>query len=183
MNHPRMSTSRLQFRIVELSDIEPIHTLHSIKAVDQYNTLGIPTNIEVTQTVLNRWLEAIQLRKEYVFVIESSIDKSFVGLIAIRIGNPKYKIGEVWYKILPEFWGVGYVTEALRELLNFGFTTLNLHRIEAGCAVGNIGSIRVLEKVGMTKEGHKRKVLPLKTGWSDNYEYAILEEDWEKLLG
>jgi RimJ/RimL family protein N-acetyltransferase len=35
----------------------------------------------------------------------------------------------------------------------------------------------VMEKVGMTKEGHKRKILPLKSGWSDSFEYAILEND------
>lgn len=62
-------------------------------------------------------------------------------------------------------------------MLEFGFTELNLHRIEAGCAVENTGSIRVLEKVGMIREGRKRKVLPLKNGWSDNFHYAILSSD------
>jgi RimJ/RimL family protein N-acetyltransferase len=68
----------------------------------------------------------------------------------------------------------------LRRLINFGFNDLKLHRIEAGCAVENIGSLKVLEKVGIQREGHKRKVLPLKNGWSDNYEYAILETDERK---
>jgi RimJ/RimL family protein N-acetyltransferase len=61
--------------------------------------------------------------------------------------------------------------------MNFGFKTLKLHRIEAGCAVDNIGSIKVLEKAGMTKEGRRREILPLKSGWSDNFEYAIVETD------
>jgi RimJ/RimL family protein N-acetyltransferase len=51
--------------------------------------------------------------------------------------------------------------------------------MEAGCAADNIGSIRTLEKVGMVKEGRKRKVLPLKSGWSDTFEYAILESDFK----
>jgi len=54
--------------------------------------------------------------------------------------------------------------------LDFGFNTLKLHRIEAGCAVNNLGSIKVLEKVGMLYEGRERKTLPLKSGWSDNFE-------------
>jgi ribosomal-protein-alanine N-acetyltransferase len=62
-------------------------------------------------------------------------------------------------------------------MINFGFETLQLHRIGAGCAVKNSGSIRVLEKAGMIREGRCRKVVPLKTGWSDNFEYAILEND------
>lgn len=35
-----------------------------------------------------------------------------------------------------------------------------------------------MEKSGMIREAHRRKLLPLKSGWSDNYEYAILEEDY-----
>ncbi|MBQ4821600.1 GNAT family N-acetyltransferase [Aquimarina sp. MMG016] len=171
-------TDRLQLRVIKEEDLKKIHELHSIPEVDKYNALGIPTNIQVTEFVVDEWLESIRLRREYVYAIEK--DSSFIGLIAIRIGNSKYKIATVWYKINPEFWGKGYATEALMGILNFGFEELNLHRIEAGCAVNNLGSIRVLEKVGMIREGNKRKVLPLKSGWSDNYEYAILDEDWYK---
>jgi [ribosomal protein S5]-alanine N-acetyltransferase len=56
--------------------------------------------------------------------------------------------------------------------------SLRLHRIEAGCAVENIPSIKVLEKAGMTREGLKRKKLPIRGEWKDNYFYAILEEDF-----
>lgn len=64
--------------------------------------------------------------------------------------------------------------------MDFGFNDLKLHRIEAGCAVENIASSKVLEKVGMTKEGMKRKKLPIRGEWKDNYLYAILEEDFLK---
>ena len=97
--------------------------------------------------------------------------------MAIKLSPPKYQSAEVWYKLHPESWNQGYATEALRRLIEVGFNDLNLHRIEAGCAVDNIGSIRVLEKVGMTREGRMRQVLPLKTGWSDNFHYAILSSD------
>ncbi len=69
-------------------------------------------------------------------------------------------------------------TEALERIIQFGFEDLKLHRIEAGCAVNNIASYKVMEKCGMIREAHRRKLLPLKSGWSDNYEYAILEEDY-----
>ncbi|MNL40929.1 Acetyltransferase (GNAT) family protein [compost metagenome] len=77
----------------------------------------------------------------------------------------------------PRFWNKGYATESLKRIIAFGFDDLNLHRIEAGCAVANTGSIHVLEKVGMLREAHTRKLLPLKSGWSDNYGYAILSTD------
>ena len=89
-----------------------------------------------------------------------------------------YRIAEVWYKILPNFWGQGLATEALAELLKFGFLDLGLHRIEAGCAIENVASFKVLGKVGMIREGQKRRVLPLKGQWSDNYIYGILDTDF-----
>jgi ribosomal-protein-alanine N-acetyltransferase len=52
--------------------------------------------------------------------------------------------------------------------------------MEAGCAVDNKGSFTVLEKAGMVREGRLRQVLPLKSGWSDNFEYSILESDDRK---
>lgn len=175
-----LDSKRLRLRLVNLSDLSSIHKLLSIPAVDRYNAMGIPTNKEVTAVYLNEWIDDCLMRKEFVFSISELNTNDFIGLISLRIGNPKYLIAAVWYKLLPEFWSKGYATEALKSILNFGFEEIGLHRIEAGCAIDNIGSIRVLEKSGLRREGHKRKVLPLKTGWSDNYEYAILEEDWER---
>ena len=86
----------------------------------------------------------------------------------------------MYYNLLPEYWGKGYATEAVRAVLKFGFTVLKLHRMEAGCAVGNIASIRVLKKVGMQMEAQRRKVLPLQQGWTDNYEFAILDTDFDQ---
>jgi [ribosomal protein S5]-alanine N-acetyltransferase len=97
-----------------------------------------------------------------------------------NLGVPNYQSGEVWYKLHKDFWGKGYATEAVTRILKFCFIDLNLHRIEAGCAVENVGSIRVLEKAGMTREGRKRKNLPIRGEWKDNYFYAILEEDFRQ---
>ena len=95
------------------------------------------------------------------------------------LGKTNFKIAEVWYKIHTSYWRQGYTTEALTELLKYGFSRLELHRIEAGCATENIASIKVLEKVGMTREGRKRKVLPVRGEWVDNYFYSILETEFD----
>ena len=65
-------------------------------------------------------------------------------------------------------------------MLQFGFFELQLHRIEAGCAVENVASIKVLEHVGMIREGRKRQILPIRGEWIDNYFYAMLETADEK---
>ena len=70
-----------------------------------------------------------------------------------------------------------FITLAAIAALSLAAACSEQAQDEAGTAVENIGSIRVLEKAGMTREGQKRKVLPLKKGWSDNYIYAILEDD------
>ena len=62
--------------------------------------------------------------------------------------------------------------------MNFCFSELKLHRVEAGCATANIASIKVLKKCGMIKEAQRRKLLPIRGEWFDNFEYAILEEDF-----
>ena len=172
-----LKSRRLLFSPVSLDDLEIIHELHALPETDEFNTLGIPENMEETKAVIAEWIHNTNKNKGYTFKIELSGSKDFIGLISLILGKPKFKSAEVWYKLHPDFWNQGYATEALNKILDFGFDQLKLHRIEAGCAIDNIGSIRVLEKVGMIREGRKRKVLPLKTGWSDNFHYAILSTD------
>ncbi|MGE7623855.1 GNAT family N-acetyltransferase [Viridibacillus sp. NPDC096237] len=63
-------------------------------------------------------------------------------------------------------------------LIEFGFGTLNLHRIFATCDPRNVGSSKVLKKIGMTKEGRIREDLLLKDGWRDSLLYSIIEHEW-----
>jgi RimJ/RimL family protein N-acetyltransferase len=172
-------TNRLNIRPVSVNDIDLIHALHCLPEVDQYNTSGIPSNIDETKTTVNQWITAheIELPKKYTFTIELNENMDFIGLIGLNIGKEKYRNAEVWFKFKPSYWNQGYATESLKQIIRFGFNQLNLHRIEAGCAIENIGSFKVLEKVGMLREAHTRQLLPLKSGWSDNYGYAILSTD------
>ncbi|MCJ8167099.1 GNAT family N-acetyltransferase [Pontibacter sp. E15-1] len=179
MNKIELQTARLKLRLVKDSDLTAVHNLHLLPETDEFNTLGIPENLNETKSVINAWVidNQKQETENYIFAIVLKTNNNFLGLIALKLGNPKYSRGEVWYKLHSNYWGNGFGTEALNRILDFGFKELKLHKIEAGCAVDNIGSIKVLEKVGMRREGRKRQVLPLKSGWSDNFEYAIIETD------
>jgi len=174
-----LKSERIHIRSILDSDLEAIHNLHSLPETDRFNTLGIPENIEQTKEITNLWLAENNKEKtqKFTFTVELIEGKKFIGLIALNLGKEKFKTAEVWYKFHPAFWNKGYATESLKRIIDFGFKVLKLHRIEAGCAIENIASINVLEKAGMVREGQKRKVLPLKTGWSDNFEYAILSTD------
>lgn len=172
-------SKRLIIRPLSSSDVVAIHSLHTKPEVDEFNTLGIPKDFAETEEIVDSWIKKENQTpiEQYTFVIETQNSKDFVGIMALGMSNAKYNKAEIWYKLMPTFWGNGYATEAIKWLLEFAFEELHLHRVEAGCAVDNEGSIRVLEKIGMLKEGRKREVLPLKRGWSDNYIYAILKED------
>lgn len=172
-------TERLKLRLIDLTDLDSIHNLHSLPETDKYNTLGIPTDISETKSIIEPWIADNQLKEiiNYTFAINNQSNEKFIGLFGLKLSSKKYKKAEVWYKIHPDYWNKGYATESLKAVINFGFNSLKLHRIEAGCAVNNIGSIKVLEKSGMTREGRGRQILPLKSGWSDNFEYSILETE------
>lgn len=128
---------------------------------------------------MREWIEIQKQQPPNRYTFKIECNNQFIGLIGLKnLGTPNYRTGEVWYKLHKDFWGSGYATEAVIRILEFCFTDLNLHRIEAGCAVENIGSIKVLEKASMTREGRKRKKLPIRGEWKDNYFYAILKEDF-----
>lgn len=165
-----LKTERLKIIDLSFLDLENIHQLHSLAETDKYNTLGIPETIQTTETILKEWLDLQKVipRKYYIFCIKLTDTNQFIGLIALTLGKINFKNAEIWYKIFPGYWRQGFATEALTQLLKFSFADLGLHRIEAGCAVENIASIKVLEKVGMTREGK----------WTDNFFYAILDTDF-----
>lgn len=175
-------TERLNIKFVSENDVEDIFDLKRLAETSEFNTSEPLKNIDETKLIVKNFINenSKEKTKQYTFKVELTDKKQFIGLIGINLGKEHYKNGEVWFQYDPKFWNKGYATESLRKIISFGFENLNLHRIEAGCAIGNVGSIKVLEKVGMFREAHTRKWLPLKSGWSDNYGYAILSNDERK---
>lgn len=179
MNTIHLQTERLRLRPVAIEDLDQIHALHSLEETDRFNTLGIPKDKEETRLICEGWIAGNTKEKNdrFIFTVELATGGQFIGVTGLRLGKEKYRNAEVWFKFHPDFWNKGYATETLRQLIAFGFDDLQLHRIEAGCATENTGSYKVMEKAGMTREAHTRQLLPLKSGWADNYGYAILSTD------
>lgn len=174
-------SSIVNFREIRFDDIHKIHELNSFPEVDKYNTSGLPESIQDTENTIRPYIQdqTESTRNRYVYLVENK-QAEFIGLIGIVLGKPKYFTAEIWYKIHPDFWNKAYGTEIVKCVLSFCFNELKLHRVKAGCATENIASIRVLEKNGFIREGFHKKVLPIRGVWTDNYEYAILEEDYFK---
>jgi len=97
--------------------------------------------------------------------------------LGIRLTTDKYNKGEIHFSLIPKYWNKGYATEAMQAIIKHDFKTLNLHRIEEGVAAQTMNSIKLLEKIGMTRQGMHRKILPIRGEWVDHSGYTILEED------
>lgn len=178
-----LKTDRLIIREVDWDDLNDIFILESSPEVDEYNTLGIPESINVTKEHLRPFIEdrKAKIRKKYCWTIRLTDTDEFLGLAGMTLSADRFKMGEIWYNLMPPHWGNGFATEVAKRLIRFGFEILKLHRIEAGVATENKRSIKVLEKAGMTIEGIRRKILPIRGTWVDNYHYAILEDDaWDR---
>ncbi len=170
----KLYTSRLSLYPMESKDFEAVHIMNSYPEAARYNTIGIPDNLSVTEKRLQKVLENERNKTWILRDIETNV---FIGEMGMNLSPERYHKGEIYYSLHPDFWGNGYAIEGVKAMINFGFSELRLHRIEAGVAVENAKSIALLEKIGMSREGLCRKILPLQSGWSDNYMYAILEED------
>jgi len=170
----QLSTDRLTIQLITPSDFEDIHEMNSYPQVAQFNTIGIPNDISVTAGLLQAVIDDASKRS---WCIRRKEDGHFIGQLGMNFSSEKYRKGEIYYSLHPDMWGHGFATEAVNALLNYGFSERRLHRIEAGVAVENHKSVALLERVGMLREGLCRKILPLQSGWADNYMYAILEGD------
>ena len=173
-------TSRLIIREFDTSDFVPVHEYASSDAVTKY-MLFEPSNEEQTLNFLN---ESIELqsqdpRNDYDFAIVLKKDDVLIGGGGVHITNPSVKEGFIGYCLNDRFWGNGYATEAANAFIRFGFERLNLHRIFATCHTDNIGSIKVLEKTGMKKEGRLRNNRIKQGKWHDSFIFSILRHEYE----
>ena len=101
---------------------------------------------------------------------------SIIGTIGFNnfIKGHRASIG---YDLQYKQWNRGFLTEALNEIVNFGFTTLEVNRIEAEVMQGNLPSERVLEKAGFKKEGILRQWMLWNGNYYDMTMYSLLKTD------
>jgi RimJ/RimL family protein N-acetyltransferase len=175
-----IKTKRLNLTEISINDLEIIHHIHSVPEVDKYNTLGIPKDLNETKSVIQPDIEDQEKspRSRFCWKINLNKTNEFIGLAGMFLTNDRFKMGEFYYKFYPEYWGNGFATETAKALIKFGFTRCKLHRIEAGVATENKASIKVLKKAGMTCEGIRRKILPIRGEWKDNFHFSVLEDEY-----
>jgi RimJ/RimL family protein N-acetyltransferase len=122
--------------------------------------------------------QAAQPRRAWQMAITLRGDDQLIGNCGIRINNPELREANIGYELHPAHWGHGYASEAAHAIVRFGFEDIGLHRIWAETVADNLGSQRVLEKLGMRREAHFREHQWYRDRWWDTLIYALLDREW-----
>jgi ribosomal-protein-alanine N-acetyltransferase len=114
----------------------------------------------------------------YAFLIFAESDDRLVGGLTLsNVRRGVTQAGVLGYWIGKPHTGQGFMTEALRAAVSFGFDTLHLHRLEAATMPSNIASIRVLEHNGFRREGFARQLLKINGVWEDHLLHGLINGD------
>ena len=127
----------------------------------------------------------IERNKSSIFIaIELIKEKKLIGHVYFNRTEPKeYNIFEIGYIFNKKFQGHGYATEAAEKVMEYGFIKYNAHKIIAGCDIKNKKSWKLLERLGMKREGKLRQNAYFRKNdrkepiWHDAYIYGILNNE------
>jgi RimJ/RimL family protein N-acetyltransferase len=158
---PEIQTERLILRRFVASDAEVVERLLNDREIAS-NTRSIDYPYPPGAAII--WIELHQAKwdsgKSTVFAIRSRETDQLLGGIGLEIEKSDHR-AELGYWIGREFWNQGYCSEAAKAILEYGFDELGLHRIHSHYLTRNPASGRVMEKIGMKREGllrgHARK--------------------------
>jgi Acetyltransferases, including N-acetylases of ribosomal proteins len=112
-----------------------------------------------------------------IFAIELKENKKCIGCISFEL-EPQHEKGSFGYVLNRNYWGKGYMTEALYSILSLCFEKLELNRVEATHYIGNEGSGKVMKKCGMEFEGIGKQEVKIKGIFHDVAHYGITKELW-----
>ena len=176
-----LETQRLVLRKFTESDFDAVHSYACRVENIIYMPWGPNTEADTREFLRMAIAEAEETpctNYKYAVVL-----KSTGALIGGCTFHPSGDEAEIGWIVHSDYWKQGYGAEMGKALLDFGFGEANLRRIAAHCDAENIASYRVMEKIGMRREGyfiegrpaHKRS----DQKYGDELSYAILKEEWE----
>jgi len=177
-----LETKRLILRKYTENDFSAVHSYGSCRENLIYMLWG-PNNEEQTREYINRSIERTEENpiKNYIYAVVLKETNKLIGGCEIALLSDYY--AEIGWILHRDYWKQGYGAEMGKALLKFGFEELNLHRIIATCDVENYGSYRVMEKIGMRREGLFIEARPANKlsakKYSDELWYGILKREWE----
>jgi ribosomal-protein-alanine N-acetyltransferase len=174
-----LHTERLTLRFLDNGDLDALFRIFSDAEAMRYWSSGpwlhpaqATDNLEQT---LKAYLDGASLRLGVVIAATGELAGT-VTLYAFDRGNRRCDIG---YMLARPHWGRGIMQEALPAIIGYGFSALDLHRIEADIHPDNIASARILERLHFRLEGHLRERWFVNGELSDSLIYGLLRADWQ----
>jgi RimJ/RimL family protein N-acetyltransferase len=174
-----LETERLILRPVEEADAPALLPFVSDGDV-AHNLTRVPHPYPEDELVpfIRSCVEAMERREQFDMVVALKETGMPIGMCSLDEINWQHMRAELGYYLGKPYWGQGYMTEAAERILRFGFHELGLERIHAYCFVRNTASARVLEKIGMAREGLCRHAIKKAEGFLDVYIYGIIREEF-----
>jgi ribosomal-protein-alanine N-acetyltransferase len=169
-----LRTERLLLRPVRLSDIDDVYEFANDPEFGRFLAVPQPsTRRDVEMSIARSVLSPRDTNP--TFAIE--LDKKVVGTIRLDV-EMSASIASVHYFLARSQWSKGLMTEAVASVVDWGFSEFDLAKVYSFADVRNVGSWRVMEKVGMTREATLRGHHVIRCERCDFHYYGILREEW-----
>ena len=145
-----IETDRLILREFVESDFEAVYEFSSNKEVQKYTGDTLIASFEdAKELIKNVWHKDYQTYGYGRWATIYKPDNKLIGFAGLKY-LPEFNATDIGFRFLPEYWGKGIATEASVEIIDYGFKQLNLGRIIGIAMPENVGSSKVLEKIGLS---------------------------------
>jgi RimJ/RimL family protein N-acetyltransferase len=148
---PEIETSRLRLRMFRPDDLDALALITGDPEVMKYLGVSGPRTKEKTKNTIDAILRHWEQHGFGIWAIEHKADATLIGWCGLQMLEKTPEV-EIAYLLAKEYWNQGLATEAARATVEFGFNGLQLKRIVAIARPENVGSYRVMEKIGMMYE-------------------------------
>lgn len=145
----------------------------------KFLTWQVHENIDTTKKVLSEWVDDYKKDTTYKWGIVLKENGELIGDISVNLLLEQEDCCEIGYVLSKKYWNRGFMTEALKAVINYLFKEANFNRIQLRHHLDNKGSGRVMQKAGMQFEGVLRESVKVYTGqYCDTAIYSILHREW-----
>ena len=177
---PTLTTERLELRKMCVSDAVDMYDYAKRREVTKYLLWSPHPSAEYSKTFLKFVSKKYRSGQFYDWALVERSSGKMIGTCGFTSIDIEHKKGEIGYVINPDFWGLGYAPEAALEMLRFGFSELELNRIECRFMKENEASFKVMKKLNMTFEGYMRDAMYVKGEYRTIGVCSILKDEFEK---
>jgi len=175
---PDLDTARLRLRKLTMQDAHDIYHYSKDREVARHVLWDAHRSIGESRAYLRFMLRKYRLKEPASWGIEYLATGEIIGTIGFMWIQTDNSSAEIGYSLSRDYWNRGIMTEALKAVIEYGFSFLNLNRIEAQHETTNPASGAVMRKCHMQKEGTLRSRLMNKGKYVDVDLYAILKKDF-----